>query len=67
MPASRGMMTRAASALLFAATLGFSLAFPGSAAESPGLSAGGGAAGCAVDRLAGRGCGRVAAGDTGDG
>ena len=35
MPASRGMMTRAASALLFAATLGFSLAFPGSAAESP--------------------------------
>ena len=36
MPASRGMMTRAASALLFAATLGFSLAFPGSAAESPG-------------------------------
>ena len=35
MPASRGIMTRAASALLFAATLGFSLAFPGSAAESP--------------------------------
>ena len=41
MPASRGMMTRAASALLFAATLGFSLAFPGSAAESPGGGEGG--------------------------